>query len=307
MGNIHTPAVGPPRTTANGCGGPWPTANATGKAVCGTERSRSEPGRKKPGNSWPGGMTGQKQAEHICFECGKVGHIQINCLYKKAKPCIAAAARIQQEENSGTTCDVTPTDDTQEGENPPEDEDTEREYFSLGEEDLPQVTPGEDEYPLSQYNWDNKDNDAGSSFRANALSTPAMGYCVRKSHVVMCDKQVITMTCGPNHKSQSHAIMGDKQDTTMTCDHKSHTNIHLQVGVTTGGKPPLYDHHALSCMGTRLTRSREGNQTLSGYWEINGTRAHCLLDSRCEGVMISPDYVWAMGIPVFKLEHPVVL
>ena len=56
---------------------------------------------------------------------------------------------------------------------------------------------------------------------------------------------------------------------------------------------------------TRPTRSREGNQTLSGYWEINGTRAHCLLDSGCEGVMISPDYVWATGIPTFKLESPV--
>ena len=55
----------------------------------------------------------------------------------------------------------------------------------------------------------------------------------------------------------------------------------------------------------RLTRSREGNQTLSGYWEINGTCAHCLLDSGCEGVMISPDYVWATGIPTFKLESPV--
>ena len=26
-----------------------------------------------------------------------------------------------------------------------------REYFSLGEEDLPQVTPGEDEHPSSRY------------------------------------------------------------------------------------------------------------------------------------------------------------
>ena len=44
---------------------------------------------------------------------------------------------------------------------------------------------------------------------------------------------------------------------------------------------------------------------LSGYWEVNGTRAHCLLDSGCEGVMISPDYVRATGIPTLKLESPV--
>ena len=128
---------------------------------------------------------------------------------------------------------------------------TPREYFSLGEEDLPQITPREDEFLPSQYNWDNEDNDAGSSFRANALSTPEMGYCIRKSHAVTCDKQVITTTCGP--------------------DQKSHADIHLQAGVTTGGKPPLYDHCARKCTGTRPMRSHEGNQTTSGYWEINGT------------------------------------
>ena len=99
-------------------------------------------------------------------------------------------------------------------------------YFSLGEEDHPQVTPGEDEYPLSQYNWDDEDDDTGSAFRVNALSTPDMGYCIRKIHMVTCDKQVITMTCGPNHKLPN--------------------NICLQAGVTTGGKPPPYDHRALS-------------------------------------------------------------
>ena len=87
--------------------------------------SHSEPGRTKPGNSRPGGTTGQKQAEHVCFGCGKVGHIQINCPYKKAKPHAAAAAYIQQEENSGMTHDIAPADDTQEGENPHEDEDAE--------------------------------------------------------------------------------------------------------------------------------------------------------------------------------------
>ena len=142
----------------------------------------------------------------------------------KEKSCTAAAAHLQREVDMGTTGNVTPPDNTQEGETPPEDEDAEQEYFSLSEGDLPQVTPVEDEYPQSQYNWDDKDDDTGSSFRANALSTPMMGYCIRKSHVVTCDKQVIIMTCGP--------------------DHKSHTDICPQVGVTTGRKPPLYDHRA---------------------------------------------------------------
>ena len=70
-------------------------------------------------------MTGQRQTEHVCFGCGKVGHIQINCPYKKAKPRAAAAARIQKEVDMGMTGNVTPTDDAQEGETPPEDEDAE--------------------------------------------------------------------------------------------------------------------------------------------------------------------------------------
>ena len=239
----------------------------------------------RPGNSWLGGTTGQRQMEPICFVCGKTSYIQANCPDKKAKPCTAAAAHIQNEEHTGMRGNITPMDDTQEGETLPENEDTKREHLSLGEEDHPQVTPGDDEYPLSQYNWDDEDDDTGSLFMENALSTPDMGYCIRKSQAVMHDKHVIITTCCP--------------------DHKSSNNICLQAGVTTGGKPPLYDHCVLSCMGMRPMRSCECNQTLSGYWEINGTRAHCLLNSRCKGVMISPNYVWAMGIPMFKLEHPV--
>ena len=69
----------------------------------------------------------------------------------------------------------------------------------------------------------------------------------------------------------------------------------------------MYDHHVHKRMGARPKRSHESNQTLSGYWEVNGTRAHCLLDSGCEGIMISPDFTHAMGIVTNKLENPVAL
>ena len=79
----------------------------------------------------------------------------------------------------------------------------------------------------------------------------------------------------------------------------------------TGGQPPVYDYHVHKCMGDKCTgarpkRSCESNQTLSGYWEINGTKAHCFLDSGCEGIMISPDFTHAMGLVTKKLEKPVV-
>ena len=88
--------------------------------------------------------------------------------------------------------------------------------------------------------------------------------------------------------------------------HHEHTNaIHLAMGATTGSKQPLYHHRACKCTNVRPHWPRDSNQTLSGYWEVNGTKAHCLLDSRCKGVMISPGYTQATGIRTFKLEHPV--
>ena len=32
------------------------------------------------------------------------------------------------------------------------------------------------------------------------------------------------------------------------------------------------------------------NHTLAGYWEINGVKAHCLLDSGSEGVLLSLEF-----------------
>ncbi|KAF8589372.1 hypothetical protein K439DRAFT_1274363, partial [Ramaria rubella] len=45
-------------------------------------------------------------------------------------------------------------------------------------------------------------------------------------------------------------------------------------------------------------------QPLVGSLHIGGVRAHCLLDSGCEGVMLSPDFIHAVGIKMFELERP---
>ena len=49
------------------------------------------------------------------------------------------------------------------------------------------------------------------------------------------------------------------------------------------------------------------NHTLLGYWEINGMKAHCLLDRRSKGVLLSPEFTWATGIKTFALEQPIAL
>ena len=44
-----------------------------------------------------------------------------------------------------------------------------------------------------------------------------------------------------------------------------------------------------------------------GYWEINSVKAHCLLDSGSEGVLLSLEFTRATGIKTFALEKPIAL
>ena len=57
----------------------------------------------------------------------------------------------------------------------------------------------------------------------------------------------------------------------------------------------------------RPTQLHSDNHTLVGYWEINSVKAHCLLDSRSKGVLLSPEFTRATGIKMFALEKPIAL
>ena len=57
----------------------------------------------------------------------------------------------------------------------------------------------------------------------------------------------------------------------------------------------------------RPTQLPLDNHTLAAYWEINGVKAHCLLDSGSEGVLLSPEFTQATGIKMFALEKPIAL
>jgi hypothetical protein len=56
---------------------------------------------------------------------------------------------------------------------------------------------------------------------------------------------------------------------------------------------PMY--HRRSKHRTQPDRPRHENRTLSGYWEINSMKAHCLLDSGSEGMLLSPEFTRATG------------
>jgi hypothetical protein len=46
---------------------------------------------------------------------------------------------------------------------------------------------------------------------------------------------------------------------------------------------PVYHHRSHQKSTARPDRPRIDNSTISGFWEINGTCAHCLLDSGARG------------------------
>ena len=68
---------------------------------------------------------------------------------------------------------------------------------------------------------------------------------------------------------------------------------------------PMHNHR--SRHREQPTRPPSDNRTLVGYWEINGVKAHCLLDSGSEGVLLSPEFTRATGIKTFALEKPIAL
>ena len=68
---------------------------------------------------------------------------------------------------------------------------------------------------------------------------------------------------------------------------------------------PMHSHR--SRHREQPTWPHSDNHTLAEYWEINGVKAHCLLDSRSQGVLLSPEVMRATGIKTFALEKPIAL
>ena len=50
---------------------------------------------------------------------------------------------------------------------------------------------------------------------------------------------------------------------------------------------------------------RNDNQPISVFWEIGGTKAHFLIDSGCEEIMISPNFIRVAKIEPFPLDKPI--
>ena len=68
---------------------------------------------------------------------------------------------------------------------------------------------------------------------------------------------------------------------------------------------PVYDHRARIKERSRPLQKCNDNQPISVYWEIGGVKADCLIDSGCEGIMISPSFIRVAKIKPFLLDKPI--
>ena len=85
------------------------------------------------------------------------------------------------------------------------------------------------------------------------------------------------------------------------------TERQVRVASAVVNKPeePDYDHQTRIKERSRPLRKCNDNQPISVFWEIGGTKAHCLIDSGCEGIMLSPNFIRAAKIEPFLLDKPI--
>ena len=68
---------------------------------------------------------------------------------------------------------------------------------------------------------------------------------------------------------------------------------------------PLYNHRARIKERSRPLWKCNDNQHISVFWEVGGVKAHCLINSGCEKIMISPSFIRAAKIEPFPLDKPI--
>jgi hypothetical protein len=213
----------------------------------------------------------QKSADVKCYECGQAGHIRPNCPRIKDRPRVAAA-RIEEIESVEKLTDLLEEEEP-DCVNDPEER---IEEDQPSQENSPEGNTGEWEEESPQYDWDDNEYDKShtQSYRANAICVGSMeGQCEK----VTLQEQ------------------GDEAS----------PRIRIAAGAINRTIEPVYDHRARHKNSTCPKQTRAEKKTLSAFWEIEGVKAHCLLDSGCEGVMISSEFTRATNMRTFELECPI--
>ena len=81
--------------------------------------------------------------------------------------------------------------------------------------------------------------------------------------------------------------------------------MHIASAIVDKLEEPVYDHRTRIRERSRPLRKCNDNQPISIFWEIRGTIAHCLIDSGCEGIMVSPNFIRVAKIEPFLLDKPI--
>ena len=79
------------------------------------------------------------------------------------------------------------------------------------------------------------------------------------------------------------------------------TQMWLAAGTVDNMVEPVYNHHTQMKDCVTPSWKCDDYRAISVFWEIGGIKAHCLIDSGCEGVMISPEFTRAAKSKTFAL------
>ena len=250
-----------------------------------------------PAGTWLNPNTAPDQAGPICFRCSKGGHLGHDC--KQGKPCAAAACLAKDEEG------------VPEGDHLEEEDQEETTPVIEVEQDNPQLnrdpylnTLVEDEG--TQGHHYQCDDELAELAQPEAPSLKMGAICIFKWK---CRGGEGDITCHKNfnpadHARYSHPPAGHAKHASSTgcAMHASPYEPCWLASAKSSGDPPLHDHHVHKHTDTQPTQSCTDSETPLGFWDINGVKVHCLLDSGCEGVMISPAFIHATGIVLIELE-----
>ena len=81
--------------------------------------------------------------------------------------------------------------------------------------------------------------------------------------------------------------------------------MQIAAGTVENMVEPIYDHCTWMKDCVRPLWKHNDYRAISVFWEIGGIKAHCLIDSGCKEIMISPEFTRAVKIITFILEKPI--
>jgi hypothetical protein len=117
------------------------------------------------------------------------------------------------------------------------------------------------------YEWDNQEGAPNNK--------PMLVY--RSSTILIPPKEGIIVKCVHAMRFLDQVLPPNRRKT---------RQLNISAVSIDKSAEPVYHHRSCQTSTVRPDRLRIDNSTISGFWEINGTRAHCLLDSGSEGIMI---------------------